>query len=338
MKKARQFFMELSISDEVKALKVLIASLIAIFLSSFDKHLSATTTVITISIIFAFLPTVSATRSYCIQRVIVNFIGATITLIIGILLNWNIYALALISSVTMLIYYKLNLAKQKLSLVSLIAASTIFFMIMSTPSATETRFVSIIVGSILAILVNELFLPLNQGFKLEKSIQNFSLSLFKLQNILLSDIDISSSDDLKGLNKLLVSIKPNIDTLEKELTTISLTNHLRHYYRKISFLKSLGDVSMASYELIDTIFENKETFNSLQESNKLYLKELFSNLAFNHKLLFDKYFKNDFKKTNINLITFNNSKLDINNDINILILSKLIKYRNTLITLNSLYN
>ncbi|WP_297636274.1 FUSC family protein [uncultured Clostridium sp.] len=329
MKKLNTVLMELSICDEIKALKVLIASLIGIFLSSFTHYISATTTVITISIIFAFLPSVSATRTYCIQRIVVNVIGAVITLVIGILLKWDIYSLAIISSVTMLIYYKFNLAKRKLSLVSLIAASLVFFMIMSTPSATESRFVSIIIGSILAILVNELVLPLNQGFKLEKVLFKFNKDLFKIQDSLLENVDNLSLEDFNTLNKSLNSIKPNIDLLEKELETTSLTNHLRHYRTKIGTLKMLGDVSTASYNLLYLIFNQKEQLQSISSKDKHYIKEAIEELSKSHKIFLANY-KENLNFNSIPLIELNKSHLNLNKDTNILILSNLIIYKNSL--------
>lgn len=329
MKNLNKLLMELSICDEIKALKVFIASLIAIFLSSFTHYISATTTVITISIVFAFLPSVSATRAYCIQRVVVNVLGAAITLIIGVLLKWNVYSLALISSITMLIYYKFNLAKRKLSLVSLIAASLVFFMIMSTPSATESRFISIIIGSILAILANELILPLNQGFKLEKILFKFNKDLFKIQDSLLADTNTISKEDFNTLNKSLNGIKPNIDLLEKELETSSLTNHLKHYRSKIGTLKMLGEVSTASYELLYLIFNNKEQLNSISLMDKQYLKETIKALIENHKCFLENY-KKDVSFTSINPIEIHKENLDLNQDIIIMILSRLITYNNTL--------
>lgn len=329
MKKLNKIFMELSICDEIKALKVLIASLIAIFLSSFTHYISATTTVITISIVFAFLPSVSATRTYCIQRIIVNIIGALITLIIGFLLKWDIYSLAIISSVTMLIYYKFNLAKRKLSLVSLIAASLVFFMIMSTPSATESRFISIIVGSILAILINELVFPLNQGFKLEKVLFKFNKDLFKIQDSLLENIDNLSLEDFNTLNKSLNNIKPNIDLLEKELETTSLTNHLRHYRTKIGTLKMLGDVSAASYNLLYLIFNQKEQLQSISTEDKRYIKNVIKELSKSHKSFLINY-KENLKFKSISLIDLDKNNLNLNNDVTILILSNLILYINSL--------
>ena len=333
MKKLKFLLMKISISDEVKSLKVLISGLIAILLSSFIPCISATTSVITICLIFAFLPTISTTRAYCTQLIIVNILGACITFVIGYLMNWSVYSLAIISSFIMFIYYKLNLSKKNYSIISFLVGSVVFFMIMSTPgNAGLSRIISIIIGSIIAILINELIFPINQGFKFEKILYEISNDIFKTEDILLTNIEFISEDNLMNLDTSIISIKPNLELLQKELVVNTLRNHLKYYTDKIDILKSFDETTKSAYELLKVTFNLEYGFRCLSSSDKIYVTDIIKNLSDNHKILLNNY-KDRTTPPNINIITISNLKLDLTNDIAVKILGKLIKYRSSLLNL-----
>lgn len=334
MIKFKNMLQELSIKDEIRALKVLLSAIIAIYLCSFSNYLKVSTTVITVSIVFALLPTVSGARSYCLQRVIANILGAILTFMIGSIFNWNIYSLALICSSSVFIYFKFNLNKTKLSLMSFIAGSLIFFFAMSDPSNIVTRFLSIIVGSLIAILINELILPLNQGLKVEKLINSFSSQLFDIEEDIIININNLNSFNLKNLFSSLQIIKPNITLLDKESKTNSLKNHLKHYKSKTDIIDKLGEICNCSYELLDTILKNKDDFNNLSNKEKLYIKEILINLRFNHQELLNKALNNQLE-VDVSLIEINYNNFNLDNTISILLLSNFIQYQNNLTKLEN---
>ena len=170
MEKVINFFNNLSIKGEARAIKVGIATLIAVYISSKIKIIDATTSSITIFLVYATFFTVSGSRKYAKQRITSNVYALIISVVIGLIFNWNTYALALVFFLVMLVFFKLNLGS-KVSLVSSGAAAMIFYVGVGNEAQIIHRFASIIVGSIIAIVTNELILPTNNGLILENNIK-----------------------------------------------------------------------------------------------------------------------------------------------------------------------
>lgn len=322
----------LSIKDETRALKVLLSSIISIYLCSLTNYLRVSTTVITVGIVFAMLPTVSGARTYCIQRFFANILGAILTFCIGTIFNWNIYSLALICSLNVFIFYKLNLNKTKLSLMSLVSGSLILFFTMSDPSKIIVRLSSILVGSLISITINELILPINQGFKVEELIFNFSKEAFKITDYMLFNISNLDVLNLQSLNLYSQAIKPNLLTLDKESKINSLKNHLKNYKYKLNTLDYLGIVCESYYDLLSLISKNLGEFNSLSIEEKLYIKELLSNFTIQHKYLLDNVLNNNHIQV-FELLDIDHSKFELNNSLSVLLLGRVLEYRESLIKL-----
>ena len=96
MEKMINFFNNLSIKGEARAIKVGIASLIAVYISSKVKIIDASTSSITVFLVYAMFFTISGSRKYAKQRVLSNVYALVISVVIGIIFNWNMYALALV--------------------------------------------------------------------------------------------------------------------------------------------------------------------------------------------------------------------------------------------------
>ena len=322
----------LSVKDETRALKVLLSAIIGIYLCNLTNYFKISTTVITVGIVFAMLPTVSGARTYCIQRFFANILGAILTFCIGIIFSWNIYSLALICSLDVFIFYKFNLNKTKLSLMSLVSGSLILFFTMSDPSQILVRLSSILLGSLIAITINELILPINQGFKVEELIFNFSKEAFKITDYML--LNISSLDvlNIKNLSLYNQAIKPNLLTLDKEAKINSLKNHLKHYKYKINTLDYLGIVCESYYDFLSLVSKNLGEFNNLSIEEKLYIKELLSNFTIQHKYLLDNVLNNNHIQV-FELLDIDHSKFELNNSLSVLLLGRVLEYRESLIKL-----
>lgn len=322
----------LSIKDETRALKILLSAIIGIYLCNLTNYFKVSTTVITVGIVFAMLPTVSGARTYCLQRFFANILGAILTFCIGIIFRWNIYSLALVCSSDVFIFYKFNLHKTKLSLMSLVSGSLILFFTMSDPSQILVRLSSILLGSLIAITINELILPINQGFKVEELIFNFSKEAFKITDYMLLNITILDVLNIKNLNLYNQSIKPNLLILDKESKINSLKNHLKHYKFKINTLDYLGIVCENYYNFLNLIANNIYEFNNLSIEEKLYIKELLSNFNIQHKYLLDSILNNNHIQV-FELIDIDHSKFELHNSLSILLLGRILEYRKSLIEL-----
>ena len=72
MKKIIEFIDNLSIKGEARAIKVGIATLIAVYISSKIDFIDATTSSLTIYLVYAMFFTVSGSRKYANQRILSN--------------------------------------------------------------------------------------------------------------------------------------------------------------------------------------------------------------------------------------------------------------------------
>ena len=245
MDKIIKFLDNLSTKGEARAIKVAIATLIAVYISSKVDYIDATTSSLTIFLVYAMFFTISGSRKYAKQRILSNVYALIISLAIGIIFRWNMYAVALVYYLIILVYLKLNL-EGKVSLTSSGAAAMAFYVGVGSETEILHRFISIIMGFIIAIATNELILPTNNGLIVENSIRKLTRDIFNIKG---SIIENGKLDEVncKELLSQVESIDLNIKLLEKEITSKPFRNHLKGYKEKVELFKLLSDVSKKSY-------------------------------------------------------------------------------------------
>lgn len=335
MEDIRKFLNNLSIKGEARAIKVGIATLIAVYISSKFSYMDATTSSITIYLVYAMFFTVSGARKYAKTRIISNVYALIISLAIGLIFRWNLYALALVFYLIMIAYFKFNL-ENKISLMSSGIAAMTFYVGVGNEVKILHRFISIIIGFIIAIATNELILPTDNGLIVKNNIRKVTKIIL---NIKASIIENGKLDEVncKELLSLVETIDTNISLLEKEIKSKPFRNHLKAYKGKLELFKLLRDLSKNAYFLIEYLYESRETFNNIEKPEKLYIMEVMRNLYENHKVLIDQVIsgKSD-SNEKIKLIKYD--KITLDNKFNIILISKFLEYRDSILKLDKYLN
>ena len=335
MDKIITFFDELSIKGEARAIKVAVATLIAVYISSKISFMDATTSSITIYLTYAMFFTVSESRKYAQKRIISNVYALIISLVIGFIFRWNLYALALVYFLIMIVYFKLNL-ESKISLVSSGAAAMIFYVGVGNEIKIIHRFISIIIGFIIAILTNELILPTNNGLIVENNIKKLTKSILNIKELIIKNGELDRLN-CKELLKQLESIDVNINLLEREIKSKPFRNHLKNYKNKLELFKLLSDVSRKSYLLIEYIDEYRDIFNNLDKEEKINIINIIRDLYNNYKTIIGEIISMEFNKDKIHE-TINYSSLSLNNKFNLILLAKLLEYEESILKLDNYIN
>ena len=335
MDKIITFFDELSIKGEARAIKVAVATLIAVYISSKISFMDATTSSITIYLTYAMFFTVSESRKYAQKRIISNVYALIISLVIGFIFRWNLYALALVYFLIMIVYFKLSL-ESKISLVSSGAAAMIFYVGVGNEIKIIHRFISIIIGFIIAILTNELILPTNNGLIVENNIKKLTKSILNIKELIIKNGELDRLN-CKELLKQLESIDVNINLLEREIKSKPFRNHLKNYKNKLERFKLLSDVSRKSYLLIEYIYEYRDIFNNLDKEEKINIINIIRDLYNNYKTIIGEIISMEFNKDKIHE-TINYSSLSLNNKFNLILLAKLLEYEESILKLDNYIN
>lgn len=335
MDKIITFFDELSIKGEARAIKVAVATLIAVYISSKISFMDATTSSITIYLTYAMFFTVSESRKYAQKRIISNVYALIISLVIGFIFRWNLYALALVYFLIMIVYFKLNL-ESKISLVSSGAAAMIFYVGVGNEIKIIHRFISIIIGFIIAILTNELILPTNNGLIVENNIKKLTKSILNIKELIIKNGELDKLN-CKELLKQIESIDVNINLLEREIKSKPFRNHLKNYKNKLELFKLLSDVSRKSYLLIEYIYEYRDIFNNLDKEEKINIINIIRDLYNNYKTIIEEIISMEFNKDKIHE-TINYSSLSLNNKFNLILLAKLLEYEESILKLDNYIN
>ena len=335
MDKIITFFDELSIKGEARAIKVAVATLIAVYISSKISFMDATTSSITIYLTYAMFFTVSDSRKYAQKRIISNVYALIISLVIGFIFRWNLYALALVYFLIMIVYFKLNL-ESKISLVSSGAAAMIFYVGVGNEIKIIHRFISIIIGFIIAILTNELILPTNNGLIVENNIKKLTKSILNIKELIIKNGELDRLN-CKELLKQLESIDVNINLLEREIKSKPFRNHLKKYKDKVELFKLLSNVSRKSYLLIEYIDEYRDIFNNLDKEEKINIINIIRDLYNNYKTIIGEIISMEFNKDKIHE-TINYSSLSLNNKFNLILLAKLLEYEESILKLDNYIN
>lgn len=335
MDKIITFFDELSIKGEARAIKVAVATLIAVYISSKISFMDATTSSITIYLTYAMFFTVSDSRKYAQKRIISNVYALIISLVIGFIFRWNLYALALVYFLIMIVYFKLNL-ESKISLVSSGAAAMIFYVGVGNEIKIIHRFISIIIGFIIAILTNELILPTNNGLIVENNIKKLTKSILNIKELIIKNGELDKLN-CKELLKQIESIDVNINLLEREIKSKPFRNHLKNYKNKLELFKLLSDVSRKSYLLIEYIYEYRDIFNNLDKEEKINIINIIRDLYNNYKTIIEEIISMEFNKDKIHE-TINYSSLSLNNKFNLILLAKLLEYEESILKLDNYIN
>lgn len=335
MNKITKFLDNLSIKGEARAIKVAIATLIAVFISTKIKTIDATTISITVFLVYSMFFTVSGSRKYAQKRILSNVYALIISVTIGFIFRWNIYALALVYFLVMIMFFKLNL-DSKISLVSSGAAAMIFYVGVGNEDKIIHRFISIIVGFIIAIITNELILPTNNGLIVENNIKKLTKTILSVKE---SIIKTGKLDEVncKELLSQVQSIENSINLLENEIRSKPFRNHLKEYKGKVELFKLLSDVSKKSYLLIKFLYEYREDFNALNKEEKIDIIDMLRNLYNNHKSLIEQIISKEANKENkIKLIKYDTLNLD--NKFNIILLSRFLEYKDAILKLDDYLN
>ena len=335
MDKIITFFDELSIKGEARAIKVAVATLIAVYISSKISFMDATTSSITIYLTYAMFFTVSDSRKYAQKRIISNVYALIISLVIGFIFRWNLYALALVYFLIMIVYFKLSL-ESKISLVSSGAAAMIFYVGVGNEIKIIHRFISIIIGFIIAILTNELILPTNNGLIVENNIKKLTKSILNIKELIIKNGELDKLN-CKELLKQIESIDVNINLLEREIKSKPFRNHLKNYKNKLELFKLLSDVSRKSYLLIEYIDEYRDIFNNLDKEEKINIINIIRDLYNNYKTIIEEIISMEFNKDKIHE-TINYSSLSLNNKFNLILLAKLLEYEESILKLDNYIN
>lgn len=335
MDKIITFFDELSIKGEARAIKVAVATLIAVYISSKISFMDATTSSITIYLTYAMFFTVSESRKYAQKRIISNVYALIISLVIGFIFRWNLYALALVYFLIMIVYFKLSL-ESKISLVSSGAAAMIFYVGVGNEIKIIHRFISIIIGFIIAILTNELILPTNNGLIVENNIKKLTKSILNIKELIIKNGELDKLN-CKELLKQIESIDVNINLLEREIKSKPFRNHLKNYKNKLELFKLLSDVSRKSYLLIEYIYEYRDIFNNLDKEEKINIINIIRDLYNNYKTIIEEIISMEFNKDKIHE-TINYSSLSLNNKFNLILLAKLLEYEESILKLDNYIN
>ena len=335
MDKIITFFDELSIKGEARAIKVAVATLIAVYISSKISFMDATTSSITIYLTYAMFFTVSESRKYAQKRIISNVYALIISLVIGFIFRWNLYALALVYFLIMIVYFKLNL-ESKISLVSSGAAAMIFYVGVGNEIKIIHRFISIIIGFIIAILTNELILPTNNGLIVENNIKKLTKSILNIKELIIKNGELDRLN-CKELLKQIESIDVNINLLEREIKSKPFRNHLKKYKDKVELFKLLSNVSRKSYLLIEYIDEYRDIFNNLDKEEKINIINIIRDLYNNYKTIIEEIISMEFNKDKIHE-TINYSSLSLNNKFNLILLAKLLEYEESILKLDNYIN
>lgn len=335
MDKIITFFDELSIKGEARAIKVAVATLIAVYISSKISFMDATTSSITIYLTYAMFFTVSESRKYAQKRIISNVYALIISLVIGFIFRWNLYALALVYFLIMIVYFKLSL-ESKISLVSSGAAAMIFYVGVGNEIKIIHRFISIIIGFIIAILTNELILPTNNGLIVENNIKKLTKSILNIKELIIKNGELDKLN-CKELLKQIESIDVNINLLEREIKSKPFRNHLKKYKDKVELFKLLSNVSRKSYLLIEYIYEYRDIFNNLDKEEKINIINIIRDLYNNYKTIIGEIISMEFNKDKIHE-TINYSSLSLNNKFNLILLAKLLEYEESILKLDNYIN
>lgn len=331
MDKIIKFLDNLSIKGEARAIKVGIATLIAVFISNRVTFMDATTSSLTIFLVYAMFFTISGARKYAKQRIISNVYALIISLSIGVIFRWNIYAVALVYFLIIIVYIKLGL-ENKVSLVSSGAAAMIFYAGVGNEGQILHRFISIIIGFIIAILTNELILPTNNGLIVENNIRKVTKSIFNIKASIIENGKLNELNCQELLSQV-KTIDANINLLEREIKSKPFRNHLKEYKGKLELFKLLSDVSKNAYLLIDYIYENREIFNNLDKGEKIDIIDIVNNLYNNHKLLIEKIISDKFDEDKkIEVVRYDT--LHLNNKFNVILLSKFLEYKDSILKLD----
>lgn len=329
MKKITEFLDNLSIKGEARAIKVAIATLIAVFISTKIKIIDATTASITIYLVYAMFFTVSGSRNYAKQRILSNLYALVVSIIIGFIFKWNMYALAIVFFLIMIVYYKFNL-DGKISLLSTGAAAIIFYA-GATPNTIVHRFIALAVGFTIAILTNEIILPTNNGLLVQKNLRRIEKYIFKAQDSIIKNKSIRNIDSKKLLNDIKNSSE-DIALLEKEIKSRAFRNHLRNYVDKVKIFRELNKVCNTAYAIIDYLNAEEDSFNTLTHIEKDFVIDVLTELSNAHKRLVNNII-NDNREEITEMEVINYKIVSFRNNFKIILMSKLLQYQEGLNTL-----
>lgn len=328
LKKVGEFlYMKLkkSLNGEViKAIKICIAGLIAVYLSNIVWYAEASTMALTIFLLLASYPSASSSRGYFKKRFLANVYAFLLTAIMHPIFKGSLYGLPIVFFVIIVTYDKFNL-NGKISVVSCAAGALILY-ISSDIVGIVGRFVSILIGGIIAIIVNELILPINLGDIVESSLMNISKDLLlNIESLINSKGVFEQKYDNFKTN--LQELSVNLKTLEKDIDVISGGFHLKKYSTKLKKYNYLYQVDMAADNYLNTLFKfNKENLHS-KENEREYIIELTEIIYKKHKNILE-----DKGIGEIINIKIDSNRLDMSNNTNILIISRLIEYLNKINT------
>lgn len=324
-----KYFEDLSIRSEARAIKVSIATLIAVFIGNHSKYIDTTTTCLTVYLVYAMFFTVSGSRNYAKQRILSNLYALVVSIIIGFIFKWNMYALAIVFFLIMIVYYKFNL-DGKISLLSTGAAAIIFYA-GATPNTIVHRFIALAVGFTIAILTNEIILPTNNGLLVQKNLRRIEKYIFKAQDSIIKNKSIRNIDSKKLLNDIKNSSE-DIALLEKEIKSRAFRNHLRNYVDKVKIFRELNKVCNTAYAIIDYLNAEEDSFNTLTHIEKDFVIDVLTELSNAHKRLVNNII-NDNREEITELEVINYKIVSFRNNFKIILMSKLLQYQEGLNTL-----
>ncbi|MBU3132334.1 FUSC family protein [Clostridium gasigenes] len=304
----------------IKASKVCIAGLIAVYISNELGYSRASTMTITVFLLLVSYPAASSSRGYFKQRFLANIYALCITAIIHPIFNGNLYGLPIIFFIIIITYDMFKLSG-KISIVSCATGSLLLY-INSDMGGIVSRFFSIIIGSVIAIIVNEIILPINSGDVAEKSLMKISTDILLNMESLIKYRGIFG-ETYSDFNKHLQALTANLVILEKDINIISGGFHLKEHSNKLKKYNQLQQVAIAADNYLKIISELNDDFVSLEQIDRDYIIEITEVIYESHKNIIEGKIFDE----NINL-KIDSNRLDMSQHANILITSRLIEYLN----------
>ena len=312
----------------IKAIKVCIAGLITVYISHVIWYSRASTMTLTVFLLLVSYPSASSSRNYFKQRFLANIYALCITAIIHPIFNGNLYGLPIVFFIIIITYDMFKLSG-KISIVSCAAGALILY-VSSDMVGIVSRFFSIIIGSIIAIIVNEIILPINSGDVVEKSLMKISTDILLNIESLIRYRGIFG-EKYSDFNKHLQELTVNLGILEKDINIVSGGFHLKKHRNKLKKYNQLQQIAIAADNYLKIISQLKDEFVSLEKRDRDYIIEITEVIYENHKNIIEC----EIYKKNINL-KIDPNRLDMSKHANILIASRLIEYLDKINEINEM--
>lgn len=306
----------------IRAIKVLIAGLLTVYISGFFGVAKGSTMALTVFLLLVLYPSTSGSRKYIKQRFLANIYAFFITSIVHPVFNGSLYGLPIVFSIIIITnsMFKLN---KKISLVSSAAGALILY-IGSDILSIASRFISLAIGSIIAIIINEFILPVNSGEIVEDSLMRISNEILSRIEEIIKTLG-NLNKDYNTLENELNKLTSDLSILKDDIKIISTRIDFKSHKDKIDTYINLQELCIVADEYLSIFYKDNIEFLKLDKETKEYILYITKELYLKHKRVIENLNNLDYTSKKSNFL-IDNSKIDMSKKINILLMSKLIEY------------